>query len=691
MAGERYAKLTIRAAWSWNIGTRGQQTEQVRFKLGGQWMRFRRGGNPANWEFAVPEPKDCTPQRDFVLQGVRNLLAAVRLYMLQYGLPYTISAPRDMGDDSSHVGQTTGGIFNQEINPWPIIEFDITSYTYDATYDLDFVDESAHPAGFDGWQLVQNVNSIRPVYVTPQVTDAVIYNSATGSITLVASNGSVGLYSYAWADPGAPTTATRTNLVGPADYTCTVRDYSGATTTLTVHVGSDPRLDASVQQIANNVTVVATGGVGPYTYAWSDGATSDVRPNMAPGMYDCTVTDSHGAQVTVSVTIELYNRFYFSRNPVVLELAARNVASKPGLRFLCEVWLEKEYLSGVFVNIAGVLSQPADRAGRTTFDVSTLLDAYVQPDFPTHGESGVHLAPACFKRFYLQHSEQWDGSPAPSYAVRETHYLVYGGLDFFELAAQSYFTVVRPQVHPFLTWEPVQKEVFADQPEYLYYQHDNLAEGVFTVEVTFISSTGARTTRRLGAASGAQCFSVWRLGVGLPQLRAELALPDDVVAWEVLVQDGAGQAVSETRYYQLSDKLPANRRYFLYANSVGGVNTLASQGKAKTEVSFSSQLVQRSLQPGYKADQGEAFVTNVAGVPVLTANTGYLAPAQVEALQDFLLSEEIRYHDADRYRPGTLQPQDTLLLADDDAGLLSVEFAFSLPTRHRYTPTLPLQ
>lgn len=681
MAGERYSKLTIRAAWSQLDYLRGDQTQQVRFKLAGQWVTYRRGGSST--EFVAPDPDDVG--RDYVLQGIRNLLALVQQTITNRGLPYTISAPRDGGDSLDHVNAEPG-VFDSQ--PRSVVEFDITAQVYDQNYNLDFA--SGWPTG---WKVVLNAPAIEPIYVTPQVTDAVIYRSATGAITLVPIRSNTGQFFYAWADASVFFGPTRTKLVGPATYTCVVTDGSGASTSVDVFVGSDPRLDVSVQKIDNNVTLVVTGGVGPYSYAWLDGSTASVRKNLAAGDYECTVTDSHGATVTVKVRIDFFNRFYFSRNPVVLDLATTDLASKPNLHFLLEVWLELEYLSGVFVNIAGVLDQPADAQGRTSFDVSTLLDAYVQPDFPLHGQYGVQLAPACFKRFYLQHSEKWDGSPSPTYIVRETHYLVYGGLDFFEYAAQSYFTVVRPQVHPFLTWEPVQKEVLADQPEYLYYQHDSLSQDVFTVQVSFTDAAGLRTSAQLGGASGVQCFSIWRLGVGLSQLRLVLgaAVPADVVAWEVQVLDSTGTAASEIRYYQLSEELPVNRRYFLYANSVGGINTLAALGKAKTELTFSSVQVQRSLRPNYDPNLGESFTTSVAGVPTLTCNTGYLGPAQTEALQDFLLSEEIRFYDADRYRPGSLTPADTLLLSDDDTGLLSVDFAFVLPTRRRYTPTLPLK
>jgi hypothetical protein len=118
----RYAKLTIRAAWSFNDRTRGEQAKEVRFKLGGQWVIYRLGANPDRNEFVAPDPNDIEPfpGRTFVLEGITNLLALVKKTILTRGLPYQVSAPRDAGDDASHFNPSQG-----ETAGWPIVEFDI--------------------------------------------------------------------------------------------------------------------------------------------------------------------------------------------------------------------------------------------------------------------------------------------------------------------------------------------------------------------------------------------------------------------------------------------------------------------------------------------------------------------------------------------------------------------------------------
>ena len=52
-----------------------------------------------------------------------------------------------------------------------------------------------------------------------------------------------------------------------------------------------------------SATVVVTTGVPPYTYAWSDGQTTETATGLADGVYTVTVTDANGCTADGSVTI----------------------------------------------------------------------------------------------------------------------------------------------------------------------------------------------------------------------------------------------------------------------------------------------------------------------------------------------------------------------------------------------------
>jgi gliding motility-associated-like protein len=53
----------------------------------------------------------------------------------------------------------------------------------------------------------------------------------------------------------------------------------------------------------NGAVTVFPQGVAPYSYQWSNGATSQTISNLAPGIYTCTVTDSTQCTKTVTVPV----------------------------------------------------------------------------------------------------------------------------------------------------------------------------------------------------------------------------------------------------------------------------------------------------------------------------------------------------------------------------------------------------
>jgi len=61
-----------------------------------------------------------------------------------------------------------------------------------------------------------------------------------------------------------------------------------------------------------SVNVSATGGTGPYTYLWSNGATTSAITGLAPGNYSVTVTDAIGVVRTCNVSVISPNQLAIS-------------------------------------------------------------------------------------------------------------------------------------------------------------------------------------------------------------------------------------------------------------------------------------------------------------------------------------------------------------------------------------------
>lgn len=52
-----------------------------------------------------------------------------------------------------------------------------------------------------------------------------------------------------------------------------------------------------------SATAIPSGGVAPYTYAWSNGATTATASGLAAGNYSCTVYDANNCSAVINVTI----------------------------------------------------------------------------------------------------------------------------------------------------------------------------------------------------------------------------------------------------------------------------------------------------------------------------------------------------------------------------------------------------
>ncbi|NVK05552.1 MAG: hypothetical protein HWD92_12060, partial [Flavobacteriia bacterium] len=126
----------------------------------------------------------------------------------------------------------------------------------------------------------------------------------------VTYTGGTSPYTVSWNN-GA-TIDTISNLIA-GTYTATITDANGCTTTESVTI-TQPASALSASAVVNaNVlcfgnatgaaTVTATGGTSPYTYSWSNGATTASISNLIAGTYSVTVTDVNGCQDTASVTI----------------------------------------------------------------------------------------------------------------------------------------------------------------------------------------------------------------------------------------------------------------------------------------------------------------------------------------------------------------------------------------------------
>ena len=142
------------------------------------------------------------------------------------------------------------------------------------------------------------------------------YGGSNGIVTAIPSAGT-SPYTYLWSGATSATTASVSNL-SAGSYTVTVSDATGscsasASVTITQPVRFIYITAGTISNITCNgsnngrATVNSVGGNTPYTYAWSNGAstvsTSQTPNTLSAGNYTVTVTDNCGASHTSTVSI----------------------------------------------------------------------------------------------------------------------------------------------------------------------------------------------------------------------------------------------------------------------------------------------------------------------------------------------------------------------------------------------------
>ncbi len=138
-------------------------------------------------------------------------------------------------------------------------------------------------------------------------TDVTCNSGNEGNIAVIATGGTAPL-SYEWSNGAI--NANIDNLVAET-YLLTVTDANGCSNTLTVVIDEPVLLSATVEVTNTSCfdgqdgTSIATvnGGIAPYTFNWSNGATTENLTDLEAGTYQGTITDANGCTTDVNFEI----------------------------------------------------------------------------------------------------------------------------------------------------------------------------------------------------------------------------------------------------------------------------------------------------------------------------------------------------------------------------------------------------
>jgi hypothetical protein len=160
----------------------------------------------------------------------------------------------------------------------------------------------------NGCTLVKSgmINEPAAVVATVNTTDISCNGAGDGEATVNATGGAGSGYTYSWSNGSTAMTITG---LSAGTYTVTVTDANGCMGTGSGTV-SEPAVLAvtgsttdATDQPVGAVDITVTGGTAPYSYNWSNGASSQDIGGLSQGTYTVTVTDANGCTATASYTL----------------------------------------------------------------------------------------------------------------------------------------------------------------------------------------------------------------------------------------------------------------------------------------------------------------------------------------------------------------------------------------------------
>lgn len=153
------------------------------------------------------------------------------------------------------------------------------------------------------------VSELQPIQISATQNNVLCNGAATGSIDITVTGGTTPNYTYIWSNGS---NAEDLNNIASGNYDVTVTDNNGCSVIGNYVISEPLPINASVANTTNvscnglnngSATTTVSGGVQPYAFLWSNGATTQNLNNVSGNTYTLTVTDNNNCSTTTSALI----------------------------------------------------------------------------------------------------------------------------------------------------------------------------------------------------------------------------------------------------------------------------------------------------------------------------------------------------------------------------------------------------
>jgi len=159
----------------------------------------------------------------------------------------------------------------------------------------------------------------------------------TGAVDIDAKGGEEP-YNYTWSNGE---TSQNLSGIGANNYSVMVTDANGCLRTLSTEITEPNELQLKIDSVNNvkccgdqsgAIYISALGGQEPYSYQWSNGATTQDIENLILGVYTVVVTDANGCEVATRDDMTLYEQVVstgmFTTRDILFDVSKSTIKSE---------------------------------------------------------------------------------------------------------------------------------------------------------------------------------------------------------------------------------------------------------------------------------------------------------------------------------------------------------------------------
>ncbi|TDB64413.1 DUF5977 domain-containing protein [Arundinibacter roseus] len=357
-----------------------------------------------------------------------------------------------------------------------------------------------------------------------------------------------------------------------------------------------------------------------------------------------------------------HQKLVLARNPVVIGMEPVVLAeglSRVDLLYICELFMQEGFQAAGFgsTSVHEANEEPptddSPFSAGAYFEIQTRLDDMLSAEPPPFDASKILVCAGNTRQFFVRKSrfngddlldtEDETSEWAIKAGISERDYDTYGGLFFTRHIAEG---------RRFLTWQPNNKLVRTDQPEWLYFLTNfSPAPEQLHVRVDCLYEDSTRETYTALTMEDISYMTVY----GIPVSMQALGLLDrekTVVRYDVWLSNENTERISEIRSYQVWTEYFETVRYLLFQNGLGGYDTLPFVGLSVESMKVSRQILSRFVGHDYLPTVSEEIINEVTGDRQITLSTGNRLRAEHRTyFEDMLLSQEFRIADNGEWIP----------------------------------------